>query len=260
MQPARIYPVLAEKLEVPQLGTQDNLLHNGPSGHPVEQKERLGDVLCGHHPALRNPTALPGRRNGRPRVDAAHAHTLVPELSPHGLREAGHAELRGRVGSGARAGPVMPAIDPMLKMSPRPRRTMAGANARLTRKRLRRFAESIRSKSATDVSRNGAPTYLPALLMSTSTAPNRRLTPAAIPATSDSSDTSHGNTATSERRRPQERATTERLARLRATRARRTPGIPAAKALEIAAPIPCEAPVTTTTGGFVREAIGRVGT
>src|ERR1700677_3548415 len=76
-----------------------------------------------------------------------------------------------------------PAMDPMLKMSPRLRRTIPGANAWVTRKRLRRFAESIRSKSATVVDRNGDPKYFPALLTSTSAGPNRFLTAPSRPAT-----------------------------------------------------------------------------
>ena len=43
----------------------------------------------------------------------------------------------------------------MLKTSPRPRRAIAGATARVTRKTLRRLTATMRSKSATAIFKTG---------------------------------------------------------------------------------------------------------
>src|SRR5262249_20904941 len=108
-----------------------------------------------------------------------------------------------------------------------------------------------RSKAAAVVSRNGAAAKAPALLTRTSTRPKRFPTAAASAATAASSATSAGNTSATAG--AQVRATARRFRSFRATRARRAPGTPRATARAIAAPMPCDAPVTITTGPAPRR-------
>src|SRR5579885_795681 len=140
------------------------------------------------------------------------------------------------------------AMEPMKKTSPRPRFTIAGTKARETRKALRRLAASMASNFSTGVWRKGAPKKRPALLIKTSTPPNFFRTAAAMASTAAASVTSQGKISTASAVFSQARATVRRFFSVRATKASRQPGAPRAKVWAMAAPMPCDAPVTRTTG------------
>ena len=151
----------------------------------------------------------------------------------------------------------------MKNTSPRFRLTIAGTNARVTKNALRKFVATIRSNSATLVSKNGAIANAPALLISTSTAPNRSVTAAVIAATDASSLTSHAKISTAAAPPPARfahaRATVFSFFSFRATSASCTPRTSWAKTRAMASPIPCDAPVMSTTGFFMVRRASRQG-
>ena len=112
---------------------------------------------------------------------------------------------------------------------------------------------TIRSKSFTFTSANGAPAKTPALLMSTSTAPKRLATASAIKFTETSLVTSHSNDSAFSPDFAQAFATACRLATFRATSASRTPRISRANVRANAAPFFGPIPTTTHTGLAMRR-------
>src|SRR5208282_5170260 len=150
--------------------------------------------------------------------------------------------------------PYRPTTEEALRITPEPWRIMWGTTAREQRKTPLRLTEITESNASSVIEPATAPSFhftncasrvIPALLMSTSTAPQRPTTSATADSTSASLHTLTLRKSASPPREDSSRSNSSRPASLTSHAATRQPSLANRRA--VARPIPAAAPVTMTT-------------
>ena len=105
--------------EIAPLRPQHDLLHDGPAGQPVDVQEGARHVGGRHHAVRRAPRFPPGGRPGRARMHAADAHAACPSAPPASPGQSRPRQTSPRCSRRRPGRPSSPATELMLKISPR---------------------------------------------------------------------------------------------------------------------------------------------